>query len=268
MAIITTRYNSVCLGGFVTFTAIIPFEDYGTNFLNPPPFPYTMKEPMRTLYLLHGITGDEKDWLFNTRIAQYAIEHKIAVIMPDGNNNFYINNSSMERWGDFIGKELIEVTRSLFPLSHKREDTYIGGLSMGGYGAIRNGLKYHDTFSRIIALSSAVITYNVPFYQDEDPIPWQRKKEAERIFGDISKVVGSDMDPERLFLDCKNPIKIFMACGTEDFLLHLNRRYQLFLEAQGADLTYFEEPGGHEWDFWDRNIRKGLQWIGDASDGI
>lgn len=261
MAIITTRYNSNCLGGFVSFTAVIPFEDFGEDFLNPNPHPYAAGNPMRTLYLLHGVTGDEKDWLYGTRIERYAKENKIAVIMPDGNNNFYLDNCETERWGEFIGKELVEVTRALFPLSHKREDTFIGGLSMGGYGAIRNGLKYSETFSRIIALSSALLIYDLPDYTDDDPIPWRRRAYAERIFGKLDNVPGSDADPEQLYRDCAKEMKIFMAIGTEDFLLLQNRRYRKFLESVDADLTYLEEAGAHEWDFWDRNILRGIAWL-------
>lgn len=261
MAILTTRYNSNCLGGFVSFTAVIPFEDFGEDFLNPNPNPYGRREPLKTLYLLHGITGDEKDWLYGTRIERYAIEHKIAVVMPDGDNNFYVNNCPTERWGEFIGRELVEVTRNLFPLSDKREDTYIGGLSMGGYGAIRNGLKYNDVFSKIVALSSALVTYDVPYATEEAPMPWQKRSFYERVFGSLEQLVGSDMDPERLYLDCKNPVSIFMAIGEDDFLKEYNRRYRRFLEEHQADVCYLEEPGDHEWDFWDRNIRRGMDWL-------
>ncbi len=263
MAIINTRYNSNCLGGFVSFTAIIPFEDFGENFLNPNPNPYAGGKKMKTLYLLHGVTGDEHDWLYGSRIERYAKENNIAVIMPDGDNNFYVDNCETSRWGEFIGKELIQVTRSLFPLSEDRADTYIGGLSMGGAGSIINGFKYSQVFSKIIALSSALITYNLADYTEEAPMPWQKRSYAERIFGDLDKVLGSDMDPEQVFLDAKEKVKIFMACGTEDFLLDLNRRYKSFLEANGGELTYLEEPGAHEWDFWDRNILKGIQWLSE-----
>lgn len=260
MAIITTRYNSKSVGGFVTFNAVIPFEDYGENFLDQNPFPYKKRAPLKTLYLLHGVMGDENDWIYSTKIEQYAIDNKIAIIMPSCNNHFYLDISESEKWGEFIGKELVEVTRTLFSLSEKREETFIGGLSMGGYGAIRNGLKYSDTFSKIIALSSALITYKVPFYTDDASLVWERKSEAERTFGDVTKLVGSDKDPEKLFLDCKESIDIFMACGEQDFLLDVNRRYKDFLEANNAKLTYYEESGAHEWDFWDRNIKKGIQW--------
>ena len=263
MAIITTRYNSMCMGGFVSFTAVIPYEDFGM-FPNFNPNPYECKEPLKTLYLLHGITGDEKDWLYGTSIARYAEENHIAIIMPDGNNNFYVDNWAGERWGEFIGKELVEVTRNLFPLSRKREDTYIGGLSMGGYGAIRNGLKYSDTFSKIIALSSALIVYDVPTSTEDAPIPGMRRSGYERRFGPVDKVIGSDMDPEWLYENCKNDMKIFMAIGEDDFLTVQNRRYKAFLEEKGADLYYYEEPGTHEWPFWDRNIERALKWLNDS----
>lgn len=83
MAITRTRFHSNCLGGFVSFMAVIPFEDYG-HFMNPNPHPFDIKAPLRTLYLLHGITGDENDWMYGTQIEKYAIDNHIAVIMPDG----------------------------------------------------------------------------------------------------------------------------------------------------------------------------------------
>lgn len=260
MAILTTRYFSTCLNGSISFTAVIPFEDFGNDFRNMNPKPYSNKEPLKTLYLLHGVTDDEKSWLYNSRIARFAEEHHIAVILPDGNNNFYVDNCLTERWGEFIGRELVEFTRTLFPLSDKREDTFIGGLSMGGYGAIRNGLKYNDTFSKIVALSSALVLYDAPNYTEEG-LPIKRKSYIERLFGPVEQIPGSDADVEQLYLDVSQPVSIFMAIGDDDSLKDVNRRYKAFLESQNADLTYYEEPGNHEWDFWDRNIRVALDWL-------
>ena len=261
MAVITTRYQSQALGGFVTFQTILPFEDFGPNPIVPNPDPYRRPEGLRTLYLLHGITGDDRDWLLGTRIARYAAEHRIAVVMPDGRNSFYVDQTPTDRWGEFIGKELVDVTRTLFPLSHRREDTFLGGLSMGGYGALRNGLKYNDTFSRIVGLSSALVFYDIPNTSDDTPIPWQKKSYYERIFGDVHQLAEHDMDPEDLFLRCQQPVDLFLAVGTEDFLLDYNRRFRDFLLAHNASLTYHEEPGAHEWDFWDRNIARALDWL-------
>lgn len=261
MAITTTRYQSPALGRFVTFTAIMPFEDFG-HYMNPNPHPFVMEKPLRTLYLLHGITGDDRDWLYGTQIVQYATEHRLAVIMPDGHNNFYVNNNPSEPWGTFIGEELVEMTRALYPLSAKREDTYIGGLSMGGYGALRNGLKYHQTFSKIIALSSALIMDDAVNSTEDAPLSFQKRSHYDRIFGgDVSKLPGSDMDPRRLFEDASLPVDIFMAVGKDDGLLEVNRSYRDFLESHGANLTYYEDEGAHEWDFWNRNIKKGIEWL-------
>ncbi len=261
MAITTTRYLSPALGRYVTFTAVIPFEDYDL-FMNKNEHPFTDVHPLPALYLLHGITGDDRDWIYGTQITEFAREHRLAVIMPDGQNNFYVDNNPCECWGRFIGEELVAMTRAFFPLSDRREDTYIGGLSMGGYGALRNGLRYSHTFSKIIALSSALIMEDAINSTEEAEVNFSKRSYYNRIFGgDVSKLPGSDMDIETLFLKNQQPTDIFMAVGKDDFLLGKNRKFKKFLEDHGASLTYYEDEGGHEWNFWNRNIEKALQWL-------
>jgi S-formylglutathione hydrolase FrmB len=99
-------------------------------------------KPLKTLYLLHGYSGSHTDWLHFSRIRELADKHGIAVIMPAGENRFYLDNEDTdERMGEYIGKELVDFTREMFPLSKEREETFIGGLSMGGYGAIQSPLS-------------------------------------------------------------------------------------------------------------------------------
>ena len=261
MAVLTTRFSSTALIGKVTLTAVIPFENYG-DFPNFNDHPYDLKKPMRTLYLLHGIACDEYEWLWYSQIAKFAEEHRIAVIMPYGKNNFYIDNDPVEQWSKFVGQELVEMTRGLFPLSHRREDTYIGGFSMGGYGAICNGLKYNETFSRIIALSSFLDLDTVINSTDDTPVETSKRSHFNRLFkGDVSKIPGSDMDPRQLYLDCKHPVKIYMACGLQDGLLPGNRDYRNFLQEHDADLHYVESPGAHDWDFWNPAIKDAIEWL-------
>ncbi|MCI9552974.1 MAG: hypothetical protein HFE94_05505 [Acutalibacter sp.] len=111
------------------FQAILPTERF--------------QAPYPTLYLLHGLTENSSAWLQNTRIKMWAEEKGLAVVMPSGENSFYLDISvkdgGLGDFGAYIGEELVKVTREMFPLSHKREETYIAGLSMGGYGACRNG---------------------------------------------------------------------------------------------------------------------------------
>ena len=135
---------------------------------------------------------------------------------------------------------------------------------MGGYGAIRNGLKYSDTFGRIIALSSALITYNIAGIPVDYKNDIADYKYYSRVFGDVNKIVGSDRDPEALILQLKKENKqipeIYMACGTEDFLLAENRRFHEFLVAEGIEHTYKESKGTHDWKFWNEYIEKGIEW--------
>ena len=162
--------------------------------------------------------------------------------------------------------ELVNVTRQLFPLSRKREDTFIGGLSMGGYGAVVNGLKYHKTFGTIIGLSSAFILDMLPFSNDDEGTEYlNRRCYLQSVFGDFDKVKGSDKDYCALVKKIKeNKGKfpdIYLACGSEDFLIKENRAYRDFLKEHNVKFTYVESPGVHNWDFWDEYIYKAIMYL-------
>lgn len=152
MALLQMQLFSRSLMRTVPVTVVLP-ADKMTDF-NAPLLP---EKKYPTLYLLHGIFGSSLDWLSGTRIERYATEHDLCVVMPSGDNSFYVDRpGANQNYGMFVGQELVELTRRMLPLSRERKDTFIGGLSMGGFGALRNGLKYSDTFSAIIALSAAL----------------------------------------------------------------------------------------------------------------
>ncbi len=155
MALLQVNYVSKALFRSVPLNVVLPTD----KILDFESFDYAMKpgQKFKTLYLLHGLIGNYTDWISGSRIQRWAEERNLAVVMPSGDNAFYVDNiHGGDRYGEFIGKELVEMTRLMFPLSDKREDTFIAGLSMGGYGAIRNAIKYSDTFSCVAGLSSAV----------------------------------------------------------------------------------------------------------------
>jgi len=220
---------------------------------------------LKTLYLLHGIFGNYTDWVSETRIQRLAEERDLAVVMPSGDNSFYLDQSGPGNfYGEFIGKELVDITRKMFPLSNRREDTFIAGLSMGGYGAIRNGLKYHETFGYIAGLSSALILEQM---LDES---YQSNAFKKYYFGDPKEAILSDKNPKVLVKQIKKKMqgnpnvhfpKIYMACGTEDSLINANRDFRDFLMENKVDLTYEEGPGEHNWEFWDTYIEKVIQWL-------
>ena len=260
MAIIEVNFISKCLMRTVTFNAIIPVNKFGPQAEN------AEQKPLKTLYLLHGIFGNYTDWVNGTRIQAWAEANDLAVIMPSGENRFYLDDEkSGELYGEFIGKELVEFTRKLFPLSDKREDTFIAGLSMGGYGAIRNGLKYAENFGCVIGLSAALVHDTWKDADNSAPIFTFRRNYYEAIFGEYDKVKGSDKDPKALLLKLKEegrPVpKMYLCCGTEDGLVTANRDFRDFLNENGVDLTYVEGPGKHDWVFWDTYIKKVLDWL-------
>ena len=260
MAIIEVNFISKCLMRVATFNAIIPVDKFGPQAEN------AEQKPLKTLYLLHGIFGNYTDWVNGTRIQAWAEANDLAVIMPSGENRFYLDDEkSGELYGEFIGKELVEFTRKLFPLSDKREDTFIAGLSMGGYGAIRNGLKYAENFGCVIGLSAALVHDTWKDADNSAPIFTFRRNYYESIFGEYDKVKGSDKDPKALLLKLKEegrPVpKMYLCCGTEDGLVTANRDFRDFLNENGVDLTYVEGPGKHDWVFWDTYIKKVLDWL-------
>ena len=135
---------------------------------------------------------------------------------------------------------------------------------MGGYGAIRNGLKYHDTFGYIIGLSSALITEDMAKRKENDEVMfYETKAFGERCFGDLEKLLNSDMDPKYLVRKLKEENidfpKFYMACGLQDGLLPKSDEFAAFLKENGIDVTYETGPGAHEWDFWDRYIEKAIE---------
>ncbi|MBR4164238.1 MAG: acetylesterase [Solobacterium sp.] len=219
------------------------------------------KKNFKTLYLLHGIFGSQVDWINGTKLQRWAEEKNIAVIMPAGENRFYLDYPAMhEYYGKFIGEELVQLTRDMFPLSREKKDTFIGGLSMGGYGAVRNGLKYYENFGGIAGLSVGDLltdpTVGIELFGIEF---------LEAAFGNFDEARSSDKSLSYLIeqntKDKKTDQRIYIGCGKDDGLLKVNRDLKdLFIE-NGYDVTYSETEGAHEWDFWNDQIKKVIDWI-------
>ena len=215
----------------------------------------------KTLYLLHGMSDDEGTWMRRTSIDRYAEEHGLAVVMPDGGLGWYTDMYRGLAWFKFISGELPALCRRFFPiLSDKREDTYIGGNSMGGYGALKCALRAPQTFSRVISLSGALDAADNAI---NNTVPATRRY-WEDVFGPAEDVSGSENDLFAAATALTDPAlrpRIYMWCGTEDFLYGQNTRMRDHLRALGYDLTYEESPGDHQWRHWDKKIADALDWL-------
>ena len=284
MALISVDYFSSSLMRTTTLEIILPVDDQGVAYATDSvmrhagdsledemraweqsPYP-PKKAPFKTLFLLHGISGNHADWISETRIRSWAENHGIAVVMPSGYNAFYLDQPEVHNYyGRFVGQELVEVARRMFPLSARREDTFIGGISMGAYGALRNGLKYCETFGSIVSLSSAMIINDFDQIISSDGLFFLSRGFLEHTFGDLSHVRDSDKDPARLAADlvyCDRPRpRIFMTCGNQDPLAEANRMLAGRMRDTGLDVTYHEMTGGHDWEFWNAALPEALDWL-------
>ena len=221
-----------------------------------------VQQDMKVLYLLHGLHGDETSWLHFSNIERYADEAGLAVVIPGVGNSFYQNMAHGEDFFTYVTEELYDFVQALFPVSKKREDTFIAGLSMGGYGAVINGLKYHETFSHIATLSGAV------HLLEESMLDEMSRKH--NFLGDIQEAAKTDKNPRVLLekiqkLRATDPTvtfpKIYQTCGKEDFLYEANCLYREIFRSYGVDLTWDERPGKHDWDYWDETIQDVLAWL-------
>lgn len=262
MAFLQVDYKSRKMGRKVHFDVFLPVDVDPSGKTGA---------PWRTLYLLHGIFGNSTSWVTSSCIQRYADDRNLCVIMPDGENGFYLDHPDyMNNYASWIGQELVEATRAMFPLSKKREDTWIGGFSMGGYGALRTGLKYADTFGGIIAFSSALLLESLQNRKSAAG-PLENEAYVRAMFGDTDHLLDTDLDPLYLAksrLASGKPMpRMYLSCGEQDFLLADNVRFSQELTKLGITHVWRSTPGGHTWDFWEQEIRHAvLDWMPEAAE--
>ena len=260
MALIQCNFFSKSLMRTVPIQVVLP-----TDKMVFPGQPEPEEKPFKTLYLLHGIFGNYTDWVSGTRVQAWAQDRNLCVVMPSGDNSFYVDNRKTSAlYGSFISKDLVEFTRKSFPLSRKREDTFIGGLSMGGFGAIVNGLQHPETFGAICGLSAALVLNEQNLNSEYTDFLMTNRGYYESVFGDLTKVLGGENDYTALAekqAGREDKPRIYLACGTEDGLIAPNYVFRDKLQELGYDVTWQEGPGGHDWQFWDTYILKAMEWL-------
>lgn len=214
-------------------------------------------KPMKTLFLLHGYTGASENWVPE----ELSQKYNFAVVCPSGENGFWIDGQSTgHAFGTFLTIELVDYVRKTFGLAMTPEDTYIMGLSMGGYGSLRAALACPDRFSKAIILSPAIIIHELPSIKPGMDNGVANYAYYAECFGDLNNVLTSRHNPEVLIDELlANGTKIpelYIAIGTEDFLLENTRTFHRFLEDRKVEHTYIESAGNHNMDFWSEYCRK------------
>lgn len=251
-----TSVRSNVINRKVTFNAIVPFDN------RPNETPMT---EFKTLYMLHGLRDNNTIWLLNTRIAEIAEKLRIAVIFPSGENSYYLPKyNCFEDWDEFIGSELIELTRRSLPLSHKREDTWIGGFSMGGYGALRNGLKYNEVFSKIITFAPS-LELEMMGLREDGTFAMTKEYLMSHYGPDLEAAKESDKNPlwliDKMAKEGKRFPEIYMSTGASDDLMLAHNRIADKLSANNIPFTSLTEEGVHDWDFINRQLDRAMDWL-------
>ena len=204
----------------------------------------------KVLYLLHGYSDDHTIWQRRTSVERYAARCNLAIIMPGVNHSFYCNEEYGEKYWDFVSDELPKMMHRFFRLSDKPEDTFVAGLSMGGYGAMKLALNFPERFGAAASFSGAV---------DIASTSKRHAQNWKRITGGKS-IRGTDCDLIHLVkAKAEEPAKprLYVSCGTADFLYDQHQKFIPLLKKHGWDVTHHEEPDAtHEWGFWDQEIRK------------
>ncbi len=225
-------------------------------------------KPLKTLILLHGLNGDEDNWLYYTNIARLTREAPLCVIMPDGDNSFYADSPALAaNYAAYIGEELPAFFRSALKLSPQREDTFIAGLSMGGFGAINAALTYPDTFSHVAAYSAALIKSRLMASGKDPGANYFTRRQYLNLFSldRAEDFEGCAADYEalarRLAASGKKLPRVYLTCGTEDGLYPPNAAFAGTLKALGYDVTWESRPGNHTWDFWEESLTRTLDWL-------
>lgn len=216
-----------------------------------------------TLYLLHGMSDDHTIWMRRTSIERYVASLGIAVVMPAVHRSFYTDMHDGGKYWTFVSEELPAIARSFFPLSDKREDNFVAGLSMGGYGAIKMALRKPDCFAAGASLSGAL---DLKAWLNRDTDQKGPGPEMLRVFGpegSPQRKFGDLFDAAKEVLDSNGPKPmLYQACGTDDFLYDQNIRFRDHLMTIGYDAVYEEDEGyGHGWDYWDLTIQRVLKWL-------
>lgn len=221
---------------------------------------------MKTLILLNGFSGNCMDWGYGSLANELAAKYNIAVVMPTGDNSFYLNaKGSCFAYEDYIANDVVNYLRMTFNLALSPEDTFIGGLSMGGFGAIHTGLKHPETFGKIFGLSSALIVNNIKDLKEGTRDFIADYDYYVHTFGDLSKIKETDVDPEYVVkkrLEKGEKIQpVYMACGSEDPIVQTNREFRDFLNERNVPLKYIESTGVHDWKFWNEYLEPAMAWL-------
>lgn len=215
------------------------------------------------LYLLHGLYGDYTNWDKLTKLEKYTRVLDLIVVMPDAGNSWYVNSATVpgDRFQDYLTVDIIPAIERRYRVLADRGHRVIAGLSMGGYGALKYGLKHPELFSVVGSFSGAL---NAPLdLAQQEP---QFAQYLDPVFGAPDSPTRAENDLFRLLtkIDPQSAPYIYADCGTNDpYFIPVNRAFTAMLRERKFDYEYHELPGVHDWQYWNRRLPVFLQLLRD-----
>lgn len=249
--VVTLKLNSKLMAREMSYNVIFPVG-------------YRKKTESRfaVIYLLHGLMGHFDNWTGKTKIAQYATEYDFIIVTPEGGDGWYTDSASEnnDRYETYIVDELIPEIDKKFRTQPDKKHRAVAGLSMGGYGSIKFGLKHPELFSLAGSFSGAL---GVTAFTEKE-ISGVFLRSVLNIFGDPGSQTRKENDVFEIVRQMpKEKIKdlpfIYLDCGTEDFLFKINREFSELLQQKKIPHEYRQLPGRHDWNFWDAQVQEFLK---------
>lgn len=253
VSVILDSLYSESVGGYKKFNVVLP-ENYNSN-----------EERYKVIFLLHGYSGSHNDWIYKTSLVKYLKNYSFIVVTPEADNSWYSNSPVVRNrnYEDYIVKELIPYVERKYRVLSTRHGRAIAGLSMGGYGAVKIALKYPDLFYFVGSFSGA--------------FDWMRliEKDGGHLAQSLKDAFGLKRDEHwnkndvYVLVDSLKSFNLpyfYISCGKDDQiegLLESNRKLVEKFQRKGISYEYHELPGGHNWYFWDSEIKNFLKMLSE-----
>lgn len=248
----TVQFKSKLVGAVLPYKVVLP-ASYAAERKEP-----SSRHPV--LYLLHGFTGHYDNWLSKTKLAEYASLYNFIIVTPEGNNGWYTDSATRpnDKYESYIVQELIPDVQSHYRTIEAREGRAIAGLSMGGYGALKFGIKYPQMFAFAASLSGAL---DAAVWTENDLRDFgaDLPRSIMETFGPAGSPVRATNDLTKLVREfpaerLKELPYFYLDCGTEDGLLQFSRNLSALFVERKIPHEFRQLPGTHDWAYWDAQV--------------
>ncbi len=249
------KLNSKLMAREIPYRVVLPIDYKSTQ---------DKKTAYPVIYLLHGLGGRFDNWTDRIKLAEHSEKYNYLIVTVEGGNGWYTDSGNVQndKYESYIIQELIPEIDKKFRTQADRNHRAIAGLSMGGYGSIKFGIKNPELFTLVGSFSGAIGAASLT--EKEVGTSGFIAESIYGVFGAADSETRKQNDVFKIIREMptgkiKNLPFIYFACGTEDFLLQNNRDFASLIVEKKVRHEYRQSPGAHDWKFWDAQIQEFLK---------